>query len=637
MPIATWSPVEKASRRDWFAWDRVENEPDGGREPDERHGQLQPLDRHRGGTFDHDEAQDKIRAGTAPRLQDDPRAAGLEGEVVEVCSEDERLCQGVGARCQAGGDRSHVRVALEELLQRGCSVDSADVGGGDVEGAASAVEAGQFREVLEGRHAGGNCRGLAPGDEGDGAGPHSRAVRGLGRSADAGRIDEVGHAWAEGEAPEVSRVERAARRGRRQCHRDAGRGPQGRELYRGSGWGRCRSLPDPKIQLLSTGIPRRQRAGDRHGLGGGVVPLRERGDDAGGRGDVVGAGGGARGAGRQASGVAEQLDRLAGQGVVVAVDGGLGKREDQVAAAVGGREDQLVQEGGVVVGPDDGGDPGRVDAGDLHPDELVLCPEVAAGRRRFARAWGRGLGDEADLQRCGGVQPHAGGVNVQADGLLPGCFDLRPGSRAVRGLRRPADEVLEDPEALHGVRPPERHVGQGGILEGRNLLLDGEEIHQLAGDLRRRAGRRRGRGNPEGVGRLVEPIRLAGQIDRRVEVEAFPAEVERPGADGQVAGGGALRAPGGRHRGDGIAAGRRADGSHDVERGRPVPLSVDACGLVPVGLDGDPSLLCHQTPPFAAGVVAHTCTVAAHLAPLRRDYLRWLAGGTGFRAEAEGR
>ncbi len=63
MPIATWSPVENASRRTWFGSRQAGERAGGRRERDERNGKLDAPDRDRAHALYRDEPGDELGAG----------------------------------------------------------------------------------------------------------------------------------------------------------------------------------------------------------------------------------------------------------------------------------------------------------------------------------------------------------------------------------------------------------------------------------------------------------------------------------------------------------------------------------------------------------------------------------------------
>src|SRR5262249_45066039 len=155
-------------------------------------------------------------------------------------------------------------------------------------------------------------------------------------------------------------------------------------------------------------------------------------------------------------------------------------------------------------------------------------------------------------------------------------------------------ELVPRPGARRGVRPAEGARGRGLVLgRGDGLLVEQQRHEEILLELRRR--------------RLIEPVGLAGKVDRLVELEPPAAEVEdaRPDADPA----GALAAAGQ------VAVVGRAGRTDHVDGLESQRLARDRRGLVGVRLERHAALLGDDRAVLSGRIVADPGSVGGHVSP----------------------
>ena len=260
----------------------------------------------------------------------------------------------------------------------------------------------------------------------------------------------------------------------------------------------------------------------------------------------------------------QDLDDLPGAGPVRLIAGIGGERDGPAIGA----DRRAVQRRGVVVAPRQ---VRRVDQ--LDAERLVLGAEVA----------GRDRGRAQVADRPGGVVDGERGVDLALAGGIddagaaggPAVDHRLPRARAVgAGDARRHPHPPHRAQARRGVGAAQRDLEQLAVLDRRDRLLPRLDVDQVGAI----DGQRRtiGRG-------LAEPVVLQREARGRRVPQAQAAEVERAGADVEVAAAAGQVAVGDREAL--IGAADRAD---HVELVAALVLQADPFGLVPVVVDHHP-------------------------------------------------
>jgi len=162
-----------------------------------------------------------------------------------------------------------------------------------------------------------------------------------------------------------------------------------------------------------------------------------------------------------------------------------------------------------------------------------------------------------------------------------------------------AHDALHDPPARRRVGASERDVEERRVLDGADLLLAQQQVDELGPVPSRDGGR-----HPERVDRGVDPVGLGGVVEIRVQHHPLAAHVQGSMLDREVAV---------RRRADPVSVVGCTGGPDHVDQVRAVFRRGDRVGLVPVGLEGDSTLLADHSAIKAAGVEAHSCAIARHI------------------------